>query len=64
MNMNVIAYTVLAIGAGLPQFKTEKEAQDFAKTCNGVVIPIVDTKITDLLDPDTIQELGIEIDED
>ena len=61
---NIIGYTVLAIGASLPQFKTEKEAQDFAKTCNGFVIPIVDTKITDLLDPDTIQELGIEIDED
>ena len=64
MNMNVIAYTVLALGAGLPQFKTEKEAQAFAKTCNGFVIPIVDTKITDLLDSETIEELGIEIDED
>ena len=61
---NIIGYTVLAIGVGLPQFKTEAEAQEFAKTCNGVIIPIVDTKITDILDPDTIQELGIEIDED
>ena len=43
--MNVIGYSVFAIGVGLPQFKTEEEAKAYAEICNGIVIPIVDVEI-------------------